>query len=195
MIARPALIALALLGLASPLHSHGNELGQGRLPDCRPDWMWEPDAHMRKLPRCNDKDTSAKMPPKPAGGSANSSDNSNRTSSPPRLPGYPDRSCWAAPASCLQTTSAWGESKLDRESRRFYTYHKNACAHRIYVRACIEREDMKPYCGSSGVEPGKTWHWSVSRSTGRYRAMHVGVISGKDDIACPKPPEWKELAK
>ena len=188
---RKRVLALsALLCLVSAVRAD-NDAGRGRLPDCRPDWMTEPDAYMRKLPRCSDQDgkkSPAQAPPPRSNGTSTAD-------APSKLPGYPNHSCWAAPDECLQTTTAWGKSELDRKSKRFYTHYKNSCAHRIFVRACIEREDMKPYCGASGIEPGKTWHWSVSKSTGRYRAMHVGVVTGKDDFVCPKPPEWKELGK
>jgi hypothetical protein len=177
-----------MLGLVGPVHADDSQFGRGRLPDCRPDWMTEPDAYMRNLPRCSDQ---KKSPPQ----ATPKSNGTSKTDAPSKLPGYPNHSCWAAPDECLQTTSAWGKSELDRESKRFYTSNKNTCAHRIFVRACIEREGMKPYCGASGIEPGKTWHWSVSKSTGRYRAMHVGVIAGKDDFVCPKPSGWKELGK
>jgi hypothetical protein len=190
MMRKLALTLWALLGVVGPVHAEDNKAGRGALADCRPAWI-EPDAYTRKLPVCtgqDNKETPAQAPRKSAGAS-------NEADAPSRLPGYPNRSCWAAPAECLHTTTAWGKSELDRESKRFHTYNKNACAHRIFVRACIEREGLKPYCGASGIEPGKTWHWSVSKSTGRYRALHVGVIAGKDDFVCPKPSGWKELGK
>lgn len=114
---------------------------------------------------------------------------------PPKLSGYPNHSCWAAPKWCLQSTGGWGVSNLDLESRRFYTHHKNTCSQRISVKVCVGREGRKPYCGSSGIDPGKTWIWDVSRSTGYYRAMFSGVARGKDDYICPKPAGWKELGE
>ena len=172
--------------------SSDNNAAPGKLPDCRPDWMWEPDAYMRNKPRCKDlkKTPPANLPPAtPDRGEEDSG------GLPPRLPGYPNHSCWAAPASCVVSTGEWGSSQMDQESRRFYTHHKNVCAHRVVVKACIERDGLKPACGMFDIEPGKTRSWDVSRSSGHYRVMHFGVLQGKDDFVCPKPPGWKEMGK
>jgi hypothetical protein len=63
---------------------------------------------------------------------------------------------------------------------------------------CSEPEDPEPLLRHAGIEPGKSRPWSVSsvyQSTGRYRAVHVGVTAGNADFVCAKPAGWKELGK
>ncbi|MCC2638728.1 MAG: hypothetical protein K0Q68_2447 [Moraxellaceae bacterium] len=170
-----------------------NNLGRAKLQRCRTIHDWEPDEYVRKLPLCKDEPPTKDKPPKPEAGGADSRD--DEIAEPEKVPGYEKYSCWVAPADCLVSTAAWGTSAMDRQSRRFYTYHKNICAGRLVVKACIERDGLKPFCGMSHVDPGKTWSWDVSRSNGRYRVLFAGIERGNDDFICPKPVGWRELGK
>ena len=161
----------------------------GRLDDCRARLGIPGHAQVTIRPKCDD------LPEKPKGSRPDARPPTARSNGDAggKVPGYEKYSCWVAEDRCLQSTGAWGNSKPDRDSQRFYTYHRNVCTQRIAAKACLERAGMKPWCGMNGIEPGKTWTWSVSKATGRYRAMHAGVAAGRDDFICPKPAGWKEM--
>lgn len=182
--------------------SSDNNPARGELRKCRLPFDELHGEPYNKWPPC-DNDRNGKQP-KPTSdttsaetGKKTHGDLVNDPKGPPKLPGYPNRSCWAAPDWCLQSTSEWGSSKWDRESKRLYTHHKNVCPYRIVVKACIEREGRKPDCGvkSEGLQYGETWKWASSPATGRYKVMHRGVLQGNDDLICPLPAGWKEMSK
>jgi hypothetical protein len=184
-------VVCAALGVFATARAENATFAPGRLDDCRARLGIPEHALTTVRVRCEDppeKPKGSRPDPKP--GAARSNDSAGG-----KVPGYEKYSCWVAEDRCLQSTGAWGDSKPDRESRRFYTYHRNVCAQRIAVKACIDRVDMKPWCGMNGIEPGKTWTWSGSRATGRYRAAHAGVAAGRDDFICPKPVGWKEMGR
>lgn len=194
-----AVLALLCAALApASVASADGQAGRAELMKCRPDWMWEPDAYMRNKPRCKDLDKKNSGDTR-SGDTHNEGDGPDQQAedgtTPPKVPGYEKYSCWTAPAWCVQSTGNWGTSQMDQQYQRYYTYHKNVCAHRVVVRACIGRVGKAPACSMSGIEPGKTWQFDMSRSNGQYRVMHAGVMEGKDDLICPKPPAWKPLHK
>lgn len=185
-----AAAVFATLCPMAPAQTGDGQFAPGKLDDCRRRLGIPEHAQVTVRPKCED------LPEKPKGsrpdakpGKAPASDGDAGG----KVPGHEKYSCWVAEDRCLQSLGTWGDSKLDRESRRFYTHHRNVCNQRIAVKACLERVGMKPWCGMNGIEPGKTWTWSVSRATGRYRAAHAGVAAGRDDFICPKPAGWKEM--
>lgn len=181
-----------------------NSFGRGTVrPDCRADnnvtesyrkWQkqWCKDGKLKK----GAKPDQTGMPGEAPAGDGKTGNSGGTSAPPPALPGYPNHSCWAVPDQCIQSSGAWGTSELDRKSKRFYTRHKNICSHRVYAKACIEREDnKKPFCGSAGIKPGQTWNWDVSQSNGKYHFLYTGVANGKDDSICPRPSGWKDLGE
>jgi len=185
-----AAAAFAMLCPMAPAQTGDGQFAPAKLDDCRRRLGIREDAMTTIRVRCDD-------PPEKAKGARPDAkpgkDRPARDITGGKVPGYEKYSCWVAEDRCLQSLGSWGDSKLDRESRRFHTHHRNICNQRIAVKACLERVDMKPWCGMNGIEPGKTWTWSVSRATGRYSAKHAGVAAGRDDFICPKPVGWKEM--
>ena len=184
-----AVLCIAL-GPSAAAQGGDTQFAPAKVDDCRHRLGIDPNALITIPARCDD------LPETKKGSRPDANPGKVRTSDEAaggKVPGYEKYSCWVAEDRCLQSLGSWGDSKLDRESRRFHTYHRNVCTQRIAVKACLERVDMKPWCGMNGIEPGKTWTWSVSRATGRYSARHAGVAAGRDDFICPKPAGWKEM--